>query len=153
MVEFTFESNLGSVEFNLGRTMRWLALVIITFWASQAVAQNFADLIEKGGLYYHRDSGFLFSGMIVGVEEGLIIDGKKEGEWSTFFSDGRLLNKSYFKAGLLDGPFKSYQSNGDIRSVGSYKNGKRSGQWITYQSNGDVWRLLSGTFVEGVKVK
>ena len=46
--------------------------------------------------------------MIVGVEEGLIIDGK-EGEWSTFFSDGRLLSKSYFKAGLLDGPFKSYR--------------------------------------------
>ena len=133
--------------------MRCLTFVITILWAFQAVGQTFADLVEKDGLYYERNLDALFSGRIFGVEEGMIIDGKKEGEWSTFFSDGRLLSKSYFKAGLLNGPFKSYQSNGDVRSVGSYKNGKRSGQWVTYQSNGDVWHLLSGTFVEGVKVK
>jgi antitoxin component YwqK of YwqJK toxin-antitoxin module len=133
--------------------MRCLTFMITILWAFQAVGQTFADLVEKDGLYYDRNSDSLFSGRISGVEEGMIIDGKKEGEWSTFFSNGRLLSKSYFKAGLLNGPFKSYQSNGDVRSVGSYKNGKRSGQWVTYQSNGDVWHLLSGTFVEGIKVK
>ena len=133
--------------------MRSLIFVITTLWAFQAVGQTFDDLVEKDGLYYDRNLDSLYSGRIFGVEEGMIIYGKKEGEWSTFFSDGRLLSKSYFKAGLLNGPFKSYQSNGDVRSIGYYKNGKRSGQWVTYQSNGDVWHLLSGTFVEGIKVK
>jgi hypothetical protein len=133
--------------------MRCLTFVITFLWAFQAVGQTFAGLVEKDGLYYDRNLDSLFSGRIFGVEEGMIIDGKKEGEWLTFFSDGRLLSKSYFKAGLLNGPFKSYQSNGDVRSIGYYKNGKRSGQWVTYQSNGDVWHLLSGNFVEGVKVK
>ncbi|MDC0379018.1 hypothetical protein OAM79_00830 [Litorivicinus sp.] len=117
-----------------------------------SIAASFDDLVERDGVYYQKSSQVPYTGQIDGIEKGLIRNGKKEGRWTTFFSDGRALSKAHFKNGILNGHFESYQSNGDVRAIGNYKDGKRSGDWVTYQSSGEVWQTLSGTFIGGVKV-
>ena len=117
-----------------------------------SIAASFDDLVERDGVYYQKSSQVPYTGQIDGIEKGLIRNGKKEGLWTTFFSDGRALSKAHFKNGILNGHFESYQSNGDVRAIGNYKDGKRSGDWVTYQSSGEVWQTLSGTFMDGVKV-
>jgi len=117
-----------------------------------SIAASFDNLVERDGVYYQKSSQVPYTGQIDGIEKGLIRNGKKEGLWTTFFSDGRALSKAHFKNGILDGHFESYQSNGDVRAIGNYKDGKRSGDWVTYQSSGEVWQTLSGTFIDGVKV-
>lgn len=132
--------------------MRSVVLLGWIFFSSFVGAAGFDELVERDGVYYEKATNTPFTGQIDGIEEGLIRDGKKEGLWITYFSDGRVLSKAHFDNGVLNGPFESYQSSGDIRATGSYKDGKRSGDWVTYQSSGEVWQMLSGTFVNGVKV-
>ena len=121
-------------------------------FCSFLIAASFDELVERDGVYYQKSSQVPYTGQIDGIEKGLIRNGKKEGLWTTFFSDGRALSKAHFKNGILNGHFESYQSNGDVRAIGNYKDGKRSGDWVTYQSSGEVWQILSGTFIDGVKV-
>jgi antitoxin component YwqK of YwqJK toxin-antitoxin module len=132
--------------------MRLVVFLGYFIFSSFSIAASFDDLVEREGVYYQKSSPAPYTGQIDGVEKGLIRNGKKEGLWITFFSDGRALSKAYFKNGILNGPFESYQGNGDVRTIGNYKDGKRSGDWVTYQSSGEVWQTLSGTFIDGVKV-
>jgi len=132
--------------------MRSVVLLGWIFFSSFLGAAGFDELVERDGVYYEKETNTPFTGHIDGIEEGLILDGKREGLWITYFSDERVLSKAHFDNGVLNGPFESYQSSGEIRAIGSYKDGKRSGDWVTYQSSGEVWQMLSGTFVNGVKV-
>ena len=132
--------------------MRSVVFLGCFLFCSFSIATSFDDLVERDGVYYQKSSQVPYTGQIDGIEKGLIRNGKREGLWLTFFSDGRALSKAHFKNGILNGHFESYQSNGDVRAIGNYKDGKRSGNWVTYQSSGEVWQILSGTFIDGVKV-
>ena len=87
------------------------------------------DLVYRDGVYYKKFSEVPFSGKVTGLYKGLIKNGKKEGAWI------------------------SYYSNGQLESKGNYENGKKEGAWISYYwSSGDVHVGGTGTFKNGVKI-
>jgi hypothetical protein len=48
------------------------------------------DLVQREGIYYKKFSEVPFSGKLTGKEKGLIKNGKKEGEWVNYNSEGTL---------------------------------------------------------------
>ena len=55
--------------------------------------------------------------------------------------------------GKRDGPWESFLSNGQLKYKEDYKEYKREGFWIYYRMNGTVFSEVGeGTFKNGVKV-
>lgn len=54
--------------------------------------------------------------------------------------------------GKRDGPWVSFWSNGQLDYKGDYKENEREGFWIYYSMNGTVFSEVGGTFKNGVKV-
>ena len=56
-----------------------------------------SDLIERDGLYYERFADVPFTGKITGEHQGTINDGKRNGTWIGYWSNGQALFKETFK--------------------------------------------------------
>ena len=82
------------------------------------------DLVERDGLYYKKFTEVPFTGEIEGVDQGKIKNGKKEGPWVIYYSDGQLFSKGEYKNGLREGPWVYYSRNGILLTFlsGVYKN-------------------------------
>jgi len=65
-------------------------------------------------------------------------DGKKEGYWESYYDNGQLWIKCFYKNGELDGYWEKYFDNGNLYSKGSYINGERDGIWEEYYYNGQL---------------
>ena len=128
-----------------------VAIFIIMF-STPAWGETFDQLVERGGIYYKKNSEASFNGKIEGLEEGFFVNGMKEGLWITYYKTGTPLQEATYKHGVLEGTFKAYQHNGRLRSNGSYKNGRRVGVWTTYKNDGSVWEILSGTYENGIAI-
>ena len=72
--------------------------------------------------------------------EGAIKDGKREGEWKSFFVDGKTRSIGYFEAGQRTGVAKVNWYNGNLREEGFYKEGKHCGKWRYYDEQGNFLR-------------
>lgn len=73
--------------------------------------------------------------------EGIITnEGRKEGEWKYFFSDGSIRSTGNYNNNLQSGTWKFYYNNGKTEQTGVYKNGKTDGLWKWYFENGDLKR-------------
>lgn len=93
-------------------------------------------------------------------EKGVYKDGKKEGEWSVYFMNGKIKYKGTYVQGKKEGLFNYYdpeQSNSYtatyknnevingtvpiynprdlILTLGTYKDGKKNGQWLFFDPN------------------
>ena len=90
--------------------------------------QSSSHLIKRNGLYYERFSDVPYSGEIVGLEQGCITKGKKEGEWSY------------------------YHFNGQLNSKGYYHDQEKNGEWIWYNEDGTLNSDLSGIYLNGKKI-
>ena len=89
----------------------------------------FEDLLQRNGLYYEKFSAVPFTGEVdEGFHRGTFKNGKSEGSW------------------------ERYHFNGQLYIKGNFKNGKREGYWEIYNSDGSVWKELTGTYKNGVKV-
>ena len=82
---------------------------------------NFDDLVYRNGLYYKKLTDIPFTG-------------KEE----TYFMNGQLLNKGYYKDGKQHGLWLSYHNNGQLEYKGYYKNGEEDGLWVSYHNNGQL---------------
>jgi hypothetical protein len=87
---------------------------------------DFRDLVKRDGLYYKKSTEVPFTGKVTGKKQGSFKNGKKDGLWVRYHSNGQLWGK------------------------GTYMNGKRDGSWFWYQDNGELWS--KGTFKDGVRV-
>ena len=86
------------------------------------------DLVEQDGLFYKkfnpvkrsillliRQPGHNvvpFTGTVTGMTEGAFRNGKKDGPWVRYWSNGQLWHKGTYKDGKRDGPRVSYSSDG-----------------------------------------
>ena len=61
--------------------------------------------------------------------------------------------KGTYKNDKEDGPWVVYYKNGQLLSKGTLKDGKMDGHWVGYHDNGTVWKSLTGTYKNDVKVK
>lgn len=63
---------------------------------------------------------------------------KKDGDFYSFFPDGRLSQKSHYRKDKLDGVLISYYTSGKILNNGAYVKGKYQGTINEYWCNGNL---------------
>ena len=85
-----------------------LPLLLISFSISQEPINYETTLIEKGQLYYTKDTNQPYSGPVFSLYE----NGKKKEEGS--FKDGKMISKTKWK----------WYKNGQMWSEGNFKDGK-----------------------------
>ena len=68
--------------------------------------------------------------------EGEMKDGVRNGEWISYFLDGKVQSTGFFENDVRTGKSLVYYENGNLWMDGSYKNGKKSGLWIYYDEQG-----------------
>ena len=68
--------------------------------------------------------------------KGFYINGRREGEWVSFFENGKKQSEGFFKSGLRDGKALVYFENGQVYYEGYYKDGKEVGKWVFFDMQG-----------------
>ena len=66
--------------------------------------------------------------------KGSKIDGKKNGEWISYFPNGNIQSICHFNKGVPNGPIIVYNEKGSTLYRGNFKNGDKVGEWIFYDS-------------------
>jgi antitoxin component YwqK of YwqJK toxin-antitoxin module len=73
------------------------------------------------------------------IEEGVFVNGRKEGLWINYFEDGKATKlKGSYANNRPDGEFIRYYKNGKIKEKGSFSKSKLKGEYIRYHSNGNI---------------
>lgn len=142
-------------------------LFIVTSISCKKPDAPLPEITIKDGLIYKQGEPKAYSGVIKDTVEGKIIEynvieGKKSGEFKTYFKNGQLemigqikenLNQGkwtyyyqngqvesegIFKDDLPDGTWKWYYENGNLKEEGVYAEGNREGRWVIYDVNGKM---------------
>lgn len=115
-----------------------IALIILAVLAvliSQSLTgekiDNISLLVERDGVFYRKFSNEPFTGEVVSGG-GRLKNGKPEGMWETYYTNGQLSHKGGYKNGEREGLWEYYFDNGKLSGKGVYKNGIREGLWIEY---------------------
>ena len=130
-----------------------LTIIFLSLLSSPSWSVFYSDLVVRDGIYYKKFSDVPFSGEISGKDKGSIKNGKKEGEWVYYYSNGQLDFKGNYKNGKEEGEWISYFSNGQLRYKGNYKNGEREGKWVYYFSDGHMNPSNTGTYKNGMYIR
>jgi antitoxin component YwqK of YwqJK toxin-antitoxin module len=72
------------------------------------------------------------------IEEGYYVDGRKEGTWIKYFSDGSVQLKGTYNNNRPEGPFTRYYPNGKIAEQGEFKANGYKGLLLRYHDNGQL---------------
>ena len=124
--------------------MRYLLSLILSLFLSfpslvLSETVDIDDLVEREDLYYKEFTDVPFTGKVTGQKKGNVQNGKKEGEWFFFTTNGKLWEKGIYKNGVLEGEWVSYHDNGGLYKKGTYKNGEKVGEWVLYGKDGRIW--------------
>jgi len=111
------------------KTLFLFPILFLSLISTPCFSETMGELVKRDGLYYEKSSKTPFTGKVTGKEQGNINDGKKEGEWVGYWSNGQLMSKVSFKNGKEEGEWIIYYSNGQVREKGIYKNGVMKGEW------------------------
>ena len=111
------------------------------------------DLVERNGLYYKKFTDVPFSAKVTGgSRQGSFKNGKEEGAWIYYWSNGQLWHKGDYKNGKKEGSWIYYQYSGQLSANVNYKNGKQEGATVVYNLDGTVNKEYTGTFKDGKKI-
>ena len=100
---------------------------------------EYEDLFKKDGHYYIKQlDKKVFTGVVVGERTGKIVNGKREGEWTRWYENGRIRWRGNFKNGKDEGTYEKYYSNGQLQQKGWYQNGFRENIQLMYHRNGQL---------------
>ena len=70
--------------------------------------------------------------------EGNFVNGKRDGEWMSWYANGVIWSKGYFEKGLRTGKSWAYYPSGKLYLKGSYENGEKVGKWLVFNEDGIV---------------
>lgn len=70
--------------------------------------------------------------------EGLLINGKPEGYWTSFYENGNTQSEGNREGGLLEGDWKFYTEEGILTKSIAYSKDKKNGYTLIYDSTGTV---------------
>ena len=129
-----------------------LTILFISLLSSPSWSVTGDDLVYRNDLYYEKFTNVPFSGEVTGQEQGSFKNGKRDGAWVFYHQNGQLWYEGNYKNGKEEGAFISYSEYGQLSSKGNYKNGKREGYWFTRSNEGTVYKPMTGTFKDGVKI-
>ena len=129
-------------------------LLLVFLFPTLALGEEvtFDDLVEANGVYYKKFTDVPFTGKTTGEIQGSFKNGKKDGPWVWYHSNGQLFEKGTYKDGQLEGPWVRYYQSGQLDYKGTYKDGNRDGPWVSYKNDGTVDEKFTGTFKDGVKI-
>jgi uncharacterized protein len=142
-------------------------LCIFIFNSCERIPEPKAEMIIRDGLIFKEGELKPYTGIVKDTVEGKVIeynavDGKKTGEFRTYYKNGKLqmigqikenLNHGkwtyYYQSGqvesegpfkddLPDGKWKWFYENGNLKEEGIYINGNREGHWAIYDINGKI---------------
>ena len=68
--------------------------------------------------------------------EGSIADDVRNGEWTSYFPDGKVQSTGFYKDGLRIGQAKVYHENGHLWMDGYYVDDHKCGEWVFYDEQG-----------------
>lgn len=124
-------------------------------------AEVMADLVWIEGQFYQKFSSKPFTGRITGQPpsslfdqrmEGMMKDGKRDGLWVVYCTNGRLSHKGYYVGGAQHGESLSYYCTGHLMEKCTYKLGKRHGECLFKNEDGSIHTPNTGRFRDGVKI-
>lgn len=75
--------------------------------------------------------------------EGPIVDGKRNGEFKSYYKSGAVLSEGTFVDGKREGKAVVYHENGKVNYEGFYKNGKECGIWKFYDDQGNLYNEVN----------
>ncbi len=70
------------------------------------------------------------------IEEGNLLNGKREGEWLSLFPGGAIWSRCTYKDDLLEGHARYWDDQGRLQTDTEYKGGKPDGLAIGWHTNG-----------------
>jgi len=76
-------------------------------------------------------------------------NGKKEGEWHEYHSNGNLKSSVIYKNGIKQGIAREWWENGNMSSFGTYVDGKANGMMTWYNMDGEGHIAGKGNMVNG----
>ncbi|MDR2972521.1 MAG: hypothetical protein LBU83_11435, partial [Bacteroidales bacterium] len=75
--------------------------------------------------------------------EGGFKNGKREGEWKSWYENGNVWSVGTFKEDVQVGTTTTYYENGNLRYSGTYdNNGKYIGTWKFYDENNNLLETM-----------
>ncbi len=75
--------------------------------------------------------------------EGEYRDGKREGQWTYWFSNGNRWSEARYKTGLRNGKSTVWYENGRKYFEGSYRMGERTGRWRFWDEEGNLLKQVN----------
>ena len=96
---------------------------------------------RNGELTWIKETWFYQEGMK--HLEGPIVDGKRNGEFKSYYKSGTVLSEGNFIDGKRDGKAVVYYENGKINYEGFYQNGKECGIWKFYDEDGNLYHEVN----------
>ena len=140
-------------------------LIISLLFLSLGFSQkeyNFNDLIKMdNGLYTEKFSDEPISGKVYGyfgekgnlkkVYMGKLLNGKKDGLFTTWYENGKKNYEATYKKGELNGLYTEWDKNSNKIKEGSYVNKLMEGEWYFYyfNMNSKRWMSMTGSFKSG----
>ena len=103
-----------------------IPLILFFLYPLTSVGETFTmdDLVVRNDLYYKKFTNVPFTGDLYDQNLfGSIVNGKKEGEWVSYYWEGQLRYKEVYKNGKIESD-EFYNTNGEIIFLNYYKNGK-----------------------------
>ena len=94
---------------------------------------------------YHKNDNladvqfFTSNGVI--ESKGMMKGKKREGKWLFYHADGKtVMSEEHYKNGKLEGSYKTFYSNGEATEITSYKNGLQHGNYKKYSIKGFLYQ-------------
>lgn len=123
--------------------MKLLTIIISTFLTSSVcLSETINDLYVVGGIsdyrFYKKFTDTPFTGNIIGIHQGYMKNGRKEGVWVQYWEIGRLRNKGSMEDGKRTEEWIFYWDNGQYRNKINFINGKEEGLYVEYDKDGNI---------------
>ena len=116
----------------------WRTGMMVVVLVCMGAAQAQTDSLHR---YYHPNGRV--------ASEGMLVNGKPEGHWRTFYESGTLRSEGGRKDLLLDGVWKFYDEKGRLASTSTYMADRKNGPAVKYDTTGSV--LVEETFVDDLR--
>ena len=85
----------------------------------------------------------IFTSMCGNRGKYFIFNGKKEGEYKEYYSNGLLDIICNYKNDKREGEYKSYYNNKQLYKICNYKNGDLEGEHKKYWANGRLYGIYN----------
>lgn len=135
---------MNEVKDKLNVRIQWLVItmLLITFAAcsnkKKVVVKNDQGQVEQE---YYVDkknpdkkigqfTGYYSTGKVMEISH--FKDGKLDGIRTLYYESGQIMVKENYKDGLYEGPYTSYLEDGSLETEGIFKDNARNGLWKLY---------------------